>query len=60
MNVPVQAGDIVWSSDNESVCTVVGDQKGCVIKNVGTGKATVTVELFGKTASVVVYGRESW
>ena len=31
MNVPVQAGDIVWSSDNESVCTVVGDQKGCVI-----------------------------
>ena len=60
MNVPVQASDIKWSSDNESVAVVEGDQKGCVIKNVGTGKATITVELFGKTANVVVYGRESW
>ena len=60
MNVPVQAGDITWSSDNESVATVVGDAKGCVITNVGTGKAVITVSLFGKTASVTVYGRESW
>ena len=60
MNVPVQAGDITWSSDNESVCTVVGDTKGCVITNHGTGKAVVTVSLFGKTTTVTVYGRESW
>ena len=60
MNVPVQAGDITWTSDNESVCTVVGDAKGCVITNHGTGKAVVTVSLFGKTATVTVYGRESW
>ena len=60
MNVPVTSGDIKWSSDNEEVCTVEGDQKGCVITNTGVGKATVTVELYGKTATVVVYGRESW
>ena len=60
MNVPVLPDDITWSSDNESVATVVGDAKGCVITNVGTGKAVITVSLFGKTASVTVYGRESW
>ena len=60
MNVPVTMSDIKWRSDNEDVCTVTGDQKGCVIKNVGVGKAVITVELYGKTASVTVYGRESW
>ena len=60
MNVPVAMGDIKWSSDNEEVCTVTGDQKGCVIKNVGVGKAVITVSLYGKSATVTVYGRESW
>ena len=60
MNVPVTMADIKWTSDNEEVCTVTGDQKGCVIKNVGTGKAVITVELYGKSTSVTVYGREKW
>lgn len=60
MNAPVQAADIKWSSDNESVATVEGDVKGCVITNTGTGKAVITVSLYGQTASVTVYGRESW
>ena len=60
MNVPVTMSDIKWSSDNEDVCTVTGDQKGCVIKNVGVGKAVITVELYGKSTSVTVYGREKW
>lgn len=60
MNVPVTANDIKWTSDNEEVATVTGDQKGCVITNKGVGKAVITVELYGKTATVTVYGRESW
>lgn len=60
MNIPVTASDIKWSSDNESVAVVEGDQKGCVITNKGVGKAIITVELYGKSASVTVYGRESW
>jgi len=60
LNVPMTNSDVVWTSDNENVCTVKGDNTGCVITNTGTGKAVVTVTVFGKSDSVTVYGRESW
>ncbi len=60
LNIPVAASDIKWTSDNTEVCTVVGDNTGCIITNVGVGKANVTVSLFGQEKTVLVFGRESW
>lgn len=60
LNVPVTANDVKWTSADESVCTVVGDNMGCVIKGVGVGSTTVTVQLYNQKVDVLVYVRESW
>lgn len=49
---------INWSSSDENVCTVEGDNTGCKITGVGKGKAVVTAECYGKTATVTVYVKE--
>ncbi len=49
---------INWSSSDENVCTVEGDNISCKITGVGKGKATVTAECYGKTATVTVYVKE--
>lgn len=60
LNVPVTSNDVKWTSADESVCTVVGDNMGCVITGVGKGSTTVTVQLYNQKVDVLVYVRESW
>lgn len=60
LNVPVTSNDVKWTSADESVCTVTGDNMGCVIKGVGVGSTTVTVQLYNQKVDVLVYVRESW
>ena len=60
LNVPVTTNDVKWTSADENVCTVKGDNMGCVITGVGTGSTTVTVELYNQKVDILVYVRESW
>lgn len=60
LNVPVTTNDVKWTSQNTSICTVEGDNMGCVIKGVGVGSTTVTVELYNQKVDILVYVRESW
>lgn len=60
LNVPVTSNDVKWTSQNTDVCTVEGDNMGCVITGVGTGSTTVTVELYNQKIDIMVYVRESW
>lgn len=60
LNVPVTSNDVKWTSADESVCTVVGDNMGCVIKGVGVGSTTVSVQLYNQKMDIMVYVRESW
>ena len=56
-NATVAAGNMVWTSDNEEVFTV----ENGVVTAVGTGTATLTVSLEGKsaTAKVTVTGADT-
>jgi len=60
LNVPVTTNDVKWTSADESVCTVKGDNMGCVITGVGTGSTTVSVQLYNQKIDVTVYVRQSW
>ena len=60
LNVPVTSNDVKWTSADESIATVKGDNMGCVITGVGTGSTTVTVELYNQKVDIIVYVRESW
>ena len=60
LNVPVTTNDVKWTSMDTNICTVKGDNMGCVITGVGTGSTTVTVELYNQKVDILVYVRESW
>ena len=60
MTAPVTADTIIWKSQNEEVCTVVGDNTGCIIEGVGVGSTNVTATLYDETVSVLVFVKESW
>lgn len=60
LNVPVTVNDVKWTSADESVCKVVGDNMGCKVIGVGTGSTTVTVKLFNQEYTITVFVRESW
>ena len=53
--VTIGSGDVVWSSSDESVITVTPDSENplyCTLTQVGTGSCTITVSVFGRTATL--------
>lgn len=60
IDTPATVNDVKWSSSDNSVITIEGDNRTCTIKGVGVGTATATVELFGMMHSITVHVRESW
>ena len=60
LDAPVTTDTIIWKSQNEEVCTVEGDNTGCIITGVGVGSTNVTATLYDETVSVLVFVKESW
>ena len=48
------SGNITWSSSNEGVATVTGNNQGATVTAVAEGTAIITAELDGKTATCTV------
>ena len=57
LNIGNNAGtDLYWSSSNKDVVTMEKDEQNIsYVKAVGAGRATITVEGFGKSDSITVY-----
>jgi hypothetical protein len=52
--------DVLWTSSNEDVCTVLDVDGVCYVEITGEGVATVTATCGDLTASTVVRGKKSW
>jgi len=60
IDISATSNDVKWSSSDNGVITIDGDNSTCTIKGIGVGTATAAVELFGMKTSITVHVRESW
>ena len=51
---------IKWTSSNKNIAECTGKGKTCTVKAKGVGKAKVTAELNGKTATCYIYVLDKW